>query len=79
MKIAIDAMGGDNGHEVNVEGACLAIDEFPSLEKLYLVGDENQITNSLKRLNTNNSKISKKTKKEEEEKKGKRKKRQKQR
>ena len=49
MKIAIDAMGGDNGHEVNVEGACLAIDEFPSLEKLYLVGDENQITNSLKR------------------------------
>ena len=57
MKIAIDAMGGDNGHEVNVEGACLAIDEFPSLEKLYLVGDENQITNSLKRLNTNNSKI----------------------
>ena len=57
MKIAIDAMGGDNGHELNVEGACLAIDEFPSLEKLYLVGDENQITNSLKRLNKNNSKI----------------------
>ena len=57
MKIAIDAMGGDNGHEVNVEGACLAIDEFSLLEKLYLVGDENQITNSLKRLNTNNSKI----------------------
>ena len=57
MKIAIDAMGGDNGHELNVEGACLAIDEFSSLEKLYLVGDENQITNSLKRLNKNNSKI----------------------
>ena len=57
MKIAIDAMGGDNGHEVNVEGACLAIDEVASLEKLYLVGDEGQITNSLKRLNTNNSKI----------------------
>ena len=57
MKIAIDAMGGDNGHEVNVEGACLAIDEVASLEKLYLVGDEDQITNSLKRLNTNNSKI----------------------
>ena len=57
MKIAIDAMGGDNGHEVNVEGACLAIDEVASLEKLYLVGDEDQITNSLKRLNINNSKI----------------------
>ena len=57
MKIAIDAMGGDNGHELNVEGAWLAIDEFPSLEKLYLVGDENQITNSLKRLDKNNSKI----------------------
>ena len=55
MKIAIDAMGGDNGHELNVEGACLAIDEVASLEKLYLVGDEDQITNSLKRINTNNT------------------------
>ena len=33
MKIAIDAMGGDNGHQVNVAGACLAINEFPILEK----------------------------------------------
>ena len=57
MKIAIDAMGGDNGHQVNVAGACLAINEFPILEKLYLVGDKDQIIQSLDSQKTDTKKI----------------------
>ncbi|HEX7056926.1 MAG TPA: phosphate acyltransferase PlsX [Bacilli bacterium] len=39
MRIAIDAMGGDNAPQVTVEGAMLAAAEFSDME-LSLVGDE---------------------------------------
>lgn len=42
MKIAIDAMGGDNAPESVVKGALKARDEFKDLE-LILYGDEQQI------------------------------------
>ncbi|WP_066175131.1 phosphate acyltransferase PlsX [Bacillus marinisedimentorum] len=42
MKIAIDAMGGDNAPEQIVKGAELAVGEFPGLEVL-LVGKETEI------------------------------------
>lgn len=40
MKIALDAMGGDNAPMVNVVGAREALGLYPSIEKIYLVGDK---------------------------------------
>ena len=40
MKLALDAMGGDNAPQINIDGAKLALEHLSSLEKLYLVGDE---------------------------------------
>ncbi len=40
MKLALDAMGGDNAPGINMEGAALALKDFPDIEKIYLVGDE---------------------------------------
>lgn len=42
IKIAIDAMGGDNAPKITVEGAMLAIKRFSDIE-IVLYGDENQI------------------------------------
>ncbi|MGB0991134.1 MAG: phosphate acyltransferase PlsX [Akkermansiaceae bacterium] len=39
MKIALDAMGGDNAPEVTIEGAKNALKLYPAIEKLFLVGD----------------------------------------
>ncbi len=40
MKLALDAMGGDNAPQPNIDGAKLALQQLAGLEKLYLVGDE---------------------------------------
>jgi glycerol-3-phosphate acyltransferase PlsX len=50
MKIALDAMGGDHGPSVLVEGAVLALNEYPHIEQLHLVGDSALIQNELTRL-----------------------------
>ncbi len=42
MRIAIDAMGGDQAPDINVEGALLAAREFEDIE-ITLVGDESVI------------------------------------
>src|SRR6202166_2928792 len=39
MRIALDAMGGDYAPKNIVEGAVLALKEYPYIEKLFLVGD----------------------------------------
>ena len=44
MKIAIDAMGGDDAPQVVVEGVKTALQEFSEIELLYLVGDQAQIS-----------------------------------
>lgn len=46
MKIAIDAMGGDNAPKEIVEGAVKAVREFPDLE-IVLVGNETEIKKHL--------------------------------
>ena len=38
MRIALDAMGGDNGPSPNVQGAIAALQELPDIE-VVLVGD----------------------------------------
>lgn len=43
MKLAIDAMGGDHAPEAIVTGACDALKNFQSIEKMYLVGDQEKI------------------------------------
>lgn len=40
MKLALDAMGGDDAPQINIDGAKLALSEIPDLKKLCLVGDE---------------------------------------
>ncbi len=47
MKIAVDAMGGDFAPRNVVHGARMASDQFPRIEKLYLVGKEAAIKKQL--------------------------------
>ncbi|MEG1508252.1 MAG: phosphate acyltransferase PlsX [Akkermansia sp.] len=46
MKIALDVMGGDNAPDINIEGVKLALNDFPAIEKIYLVGRENEVKRS---------------------------------
>ena len=48
MKIALDAMGGDNGPPVNVRGAVLACQKWSDLE-VVLVGNQETLNEELKR------------------------------
>jgi glycerol-3-phosphate acyltransferase PlsX len=57
MKIALDAMGGDFGPPNLVGGAVMALEAYPQITKLYLVGDPPQIEAELKRHSCNNRKI----------------------
>ncbi|MEP4079713.1 phosphate acyltransferase PlsX [Haloferula sp.] len=43
MKVALDAMGGDNAPAVNLAGAKDALARYPTIEKLILVGDKTVI------------------------------------
>ncbi|MGA0899841.1 MAG: phosphate acyltransferase PlsX [Luteolibacter sp.] len=40
MKVALDAMGGDNAPGVNIGGAIDALRSYSKIEHIYLVGDE---------------------------------------
>ena len=57
MKIAVDAMGGDFAPRNIVEGAALALAEYDSLGRLFLVGDTPTIEAELKRVDCNDSRI----------------------
>jgi glycerol-3-phosphate acyltransferase PlsX len=50
MRIALDAMGGDFAPKNNVEGAVLALKEYPHIEKLFLVGDAMAVGAEVKRI-----------------------------
>lgn len=57
MKIALDAMGGDYAPKNIVEGAILALREYPKITKLFLVGDTPQIESVLKANGFNDPRI----------------------
>lgn len=57
MKIALDAMGGDYAPERPVEGAILALQAYPQITKLYLVGDQARVEAELKKHNFSDSRI----------------------
>src|SRR5438876_11825100 len=52
MKIALDAMGGDRGPSVNVQGAIEDCKQWPDL-KVVLVGNQTDLRQELKSLNSN--------------------------
>lgn len=57
MKIALDAMGHDEGPRKLVEGAALALSEFSEITRLYLTGDTPQLEAELKRIGCNDRRI----------------------
>jgi glycerol-3-phosphate acyltransferase PlsX len=57
MRIALDAMGGDFGPPTLVAGAVMALREYAHIQKLYLVGDPQQIEIELKKQRCNDSRI----------------------
>lgn len=57
MKIALDAMGHDDGPAPLIEGAVLALREFPDISKLHLTGDSDRIESELRRLGCNDGRI----------------------
>ena len=57
MRIALDAMGGDYAPKNTIEGAVLALREYPFIEKLFLVGDAVAIGSELKRFDCKDSRI----------------------
>jgi glycerol-3-phosphate acyltransferase PlsX len=57
MKIALDAMGGDFGPPNLVTGAVMALDEYRHINKLFLVGDTEQIESELKKQGCNDRRI----------------------
>jgi len=57
MRVALDAMGGDHAPRNCVDGAVLALREYPHLEKLFLVGDEAQIRAELDRNGCTDSRV----------------------
>ena len=50
MRVALDAMGGDFAPRNIVEGAVLALEAYPHLSKLFLVGDRTAVQSELQRL-----------------------------
>lgn len=56
MKIVLDAMGGDNAPNVEIDGAMQAIEEFG--HEIVLVGDEGRIKEELKKINFSSEKLS---------------------
>jgi len=55
IRIAVDAMGGDNGHEVVIKGAINAISASPV--KIILIGDEKKIADALSKYKYNGDDI----------------------
>lgn len=46
-RIAVDAMGGDHAPSAPVRGACLALDAYSHIEKLWLIGREDDLRREL--------------------------------
>jgi phosphate acyltransferase len=57
MKIALDAMGGDFGPPNLVGGAVMALQQYPRIEQLFLVGDTAQIEAELKKQNCSDRRV----------------------
>ena len=50
MRMVVDVMGGDHGPGVVIEGARLALQSYPSISELYLVGRQEEIQEGMVRI-----------------------------
>ena len=57
MRIALDAMGHDDGPSPLVDGAVLALREFPDITRLFLTGDTPRIERELARTGCNDRRL----------------------
>ena len=57
MRIALDAMGGDHAPANTVEGAVMALREYPKITRLFLTGDERAIRSELTKLGFSDPRI----------------------
>jgi glycerol-3-phosphate acyltransferase PlsX len=57
MKIALDAMGHDEGPAKLIAGAALALSEFPDISTLFLTGDTPLLEAELKKIGCNDGRI----------------------
>lgn len=57
MKIALDAMGHDEGPAKLVAGAALALREFPEISRLYLTGDSSTLEAELSKIGCTDGRI----------------------
>src|SRR5262245_10953482 len=57
MRIVVDVMGGDHGCGVVIEGVKLALQAYPHISELHLVGQQGEIETSLKRARCQDSRI----------------------
>ncbi|HEX8296576.1 MAG TPA: phosphate acyltransferase PlsX [Chthoniobacteraceae bacterium] len=57
MKIALDAMGHDEGPAKLIEGAALALRELPEITKLFLTGDQPRLTAELERIGCRDARV----------------------
>lgn len=57
MRVAVDAMGGDHGCEAVVRGVKMALDAYPAIEGLYLVGREQELRAAIKSAGLTDSRL----------------------
>jgi glycerol-3-phosphate acyltransferase PlsX len=57
MRIVVDVMGGDHGPEVVIHGARLALEEYPAISELYLVGNETEIQPALAKIGLSDPRV----------------------
>ena len=57
MKIALDAMGHDDGPAKLIEGAALALREFSEITRLFLTGDTPRLEAELQRVGCSDGRI----------------------
>src|SRR5882672_5792773 len=57
MRIVVDVMGGDHGCEVVIEGVKLALQTYPQITALRLVGDEPAIRQALRQHRVQDSRL----------------------
>ncbi len=57
MRIAVDVMGADHGSEVILAGVKLALEAYPHIHELIVVGNETEIKSGLERLSLRDSRL----------------------
>lgn len=57
MRMVVDVMGGDHGPAVVIDGARMALQSYPSIKELFLVGREDEIKAGMSRAGLRDSRV----------------------